>query len=79
MAAQRTIHSSSHGSPWIDRRGFLDHDLAGDLRLANTVDCERTLATISRALPCEVLNAAWQEGRLLSDEEGLALALKSLD
>jgi predicted ATPase len=42
-------------------------------------DCERTLATTRRALLPDAFDAAWQEGRSLSDEEALALALGSLD
>jgi predicted ATPase/predicted Ser/Thr protein kinase len=45
----------------------------------DAADCDETLATVRRALPAVALDAAWQEGRSLSDEEAMALAVKSLD
>jgi predicted ATPase/class 3 adenylate cyclase len=42
-------------------------------------DCERTLAIIQGTLPAEAFSAASQEGRSLSDEEALELALEFLE
>jgi predicted ATPase len=42
-------------------------------------DCEQTLAATRRALQPGLFDAAWEEGRSLSEEDVLALALRSLD